>query len=327
MLKTYNMLVNLNRRATAPIASTPAHFHLRKPGLQIRRTAAMAPAAAGKTLVSFDVDGTLIRSRGVSANKLHKDAYAQAFKEIFNLDTHIDVIQHHGSTDPLIAIMVLEHHGISKEDALKKMPQLNECMIKYYLEYAKTRAGEGLEKLAGVEELLKALKAHPDAVSCLVTGNLEPIGWAKMEALGLLGLFSEPRFGGFGTDFCSGDTAETWKDRTELVRFAAHKGRVALKLDGENGAPLGDLASLAGSNEGLDKGWSSRVHVGDTPMDIKAALAAGAKALGVATGVFSKEQLEACAPGNPNLVVVESFENTAATLAAMGLSPSKVAAN
>eukprot|EP00983_Pelagomonas_calceolata_P041031 1137869-Pelagomonas_calceolata.AAC.3 len=45
-------------------------------------------------------------------------------------------------------------------------------------------------------------------------------------------------------------------------------------------APLGDLASLAGSNEGLDKGWSSRVHVGDTPMDIKAALAAGAKALG-----------------------------------------------
>eukprot|EP00983_Pelagomonas_calceolata_P106345 1159223-Pelagomonas_calceolata.AAC.2 len=37
--------------------------------------------------------GTLIRSRGVSANKLHKDAYAQAFKEIFNLDTHIDVMR------------------------------------------------------------------------------------------------------------------------------------------------------------------------------------------------------------------------------------------
>ncbi|KAF5841594.1 halo-acid dehalogenase-like hydrolase [Dunaliella salina] len=267
------MLANLNRRLSTPLSSTPSH-HLSKPSVT-RRAAAMAPATAGKTLVSFDVDGTLIRSRGLSANKLHKDAYAQAFKEIFNLDTHIDVIQHHGSTDPLIAIMVLEHHGISKEDALKKMPQLNECMIKYYLEYAKTRAGEGLEKLAGVEELLRALKAHPDAVSCL----------------------------------------------------AAHKGRVALKLDGENGAPLGDLASLAGKNEGLDNGWSSRVHVGDTPMDIKAALAAGAKALGVATGVFSKEQLEACAPGNPNLVVVESFEDTAATLAAMGLSPSKVAAN
>eukprot|EP00983_Pelagomonas_calceolata_P041033 1137869-Pelagomonas_calceolata.AAC.5 len=57
-------------------------------------------------------------------------------------------------------------------------------------------------------------------IACIPSGNLEPIGWAKMEALGLLGLFSEPRFGGFGTDFCSGDTAETWKDRTELVRFA-----------------------------------------------------------------------------------------------------------
>lgn len=35
--------------------------------------------------------------------------------------------------------------------------------------------------------------------SCLMhlicAGNLEPIGWAKMEALGLLGLFTEPRFG------------------------------------------------------------------------------------------------------------------------------------
>jgi len=42
-----------------------------------------------------------------------------------------------------------------------------------------------------------------------------------MEALGLLELFTEPRFGGFGTDFCSGDTEETWKDRTELVRFVS----------------------------------------------------------------------------------------------------------
>lgn len=54
----------------------------------------------------------------------------------------------------------------------------------------------------------------------LVTGNLEPIGWGKMSALGILPDFSQPLFGGFGSDFCSGNTAETWKDRAELVRIA-----------------------------------------------------------------------------------------------------------
>jgi hypothetical protein len=52
----------------------------------------------------------------LQANKLHKDAFAQGFKQVFGLDTHIDVIKHHGSTDPLIVIKVLEHHGISKEE-------------------------------------------------------------------------------------------------------------------------------------------------------------------------------------------------------------------
>jgi hypothetical protein len=34
---------------------------------------------------------------------------------VFGLDTNIDVVEHHGSTDPLIVLKVLEHHGIPKE--------------------------------------------------------------------------------------------------------------------------------------------------------------------------------------------------------------------
>ena len=64
-----------------------------------------------------------------------------------------------------------------------------------------------------------------DVLTCLVTGNLEPIGWGKMRALGLLPLFSEPRFGGFGSDHCSGNTLESWRDREELVRIAAARAR------------------------------------------------------------------------------------------------------
>jgi hypothetical protein len=34
---------------------------------------------------------------------------------VFGIDTHIDVIEHHGGTDPLIAVKVMMHHGIKKE--------------------------------------------------------------------------------------------------------------------------------------------------------------------------------------------------------------------
>lgn len=46
------------------------------------------------------------------------------------------------------------------------------------------------------------LQARPDVACCLVTGNLEPIGWGKMAALGVQDLFTAPCFGGFGSDYC-----------------------------------------------------------------------------------------------------------------------------
>ena len=33
------------------------------------------------------------------------------------------------------------------------------------------------------------------------------------------------RFGGFGSDHCSGNTLESWRDREELVRIAASRAR------------------------------------------------------------------------------------------------------
>lgn len=69
-------------------------------------------------LISFDVDGTLMSSTGATSNFLHKAAFTYGFQRVFDIDTHIDVIKHHGGTDPLIAVKVLEHHGVDKEEVL-----------------------------------------------------------------------------------------------------------------------------------------------------------------------------------------------------------------
>ena len=43
-------------------------------------------------LITFDVDGTLIRSVGDRANHLHKRAFAHAFLEVFGVKGHCDVL-------------------------------------------------------------------------------------------------------------------------------------------------------------------------------------------------------------------------------------------
>ena len=58
------------------------------------------------------MDGTLIRSVGADANALHKLAFAEGMRQVFGVDTNIDDIKHHGSTDPLILVSVLAHHGV-----------------------------------------------------------------------------------------------------------------------------------------------------------------------------------------------------------------------
>ena len=95
-----------------------------------------AQAQGMTTLITFDVDGTLIRTVGTDSNRcilwawppvspllclqckrhmgccrLHKEAFAHAWRNVFDLETDIDTMKHHGLTDPLILVSMLEHHG------------------------------------------------------------------------------------------------------------------------------------------------------------------------------------------------------------------------
>lgn len=250
----------------------------------------MAPVAphaqAPKTLVTFDVDGTLIRAVGSDANKFHKDAFAYGFKKVYGLDTHIDVIHHHGSTDQLVAADVLRFHGVDEKNIWEKMPKMCEAMLEHAAS-ASEEAAAGLELLPGVKELLETLAARDDVVVALVTGNLEPIAWTKMRRLGIHRHFTSPGVGGFGSDHTL---------RGELVKIAAD--RCAETLGVEVGATI---------------------HVGDTPNDVVAAGYAGAAALGVTTGVFTREQLEAAVQGGAKCVVLDGLADLPAVLEALEL--------
>ncbi|KAG0571833.1 hypothetical protein KC19_VG046800 [Ceratodon purpureus] len=210
-------------------------------------------------LITFDVDGTLIRSIGDKANHLHKRAFAHAFLEVFGISGNCDVLPCHGKTDQMIILDSLEYYGIPRPRVQAKMKEVMVSMVNYFRENRRD-IGKGLELLPGVRNLLETLSSHPDVVFGLVTGNLVEIGWMKMEGLGVRHLFTRPNFGGFGSDH--------W-NRGELVNLAARR-----------------------ASKSFPGGFKLRAHVGDTPADVRAAHFGQALAIGVCTGVFSNNDLE-----------------------------------
>ena len=66
-------------------------------------------------VLCIDVDGTLIRSIGRDANKLHKEGFHTACKEVFGVDIDVESLRHHGQTDPMILVKMCLAGGISKE--------------------------------------------------------------------------------------------------------------------------------------------------------------------------------------------------------------------
>jgi phosphoglycolate phosphatase len=115
--------------------------------------------------------------------------------------------------------------------------------------------------------------ARRGALLGVATGNLEMIGWIKIEEAGLREWF---RFGGFSDQFSI---------RSELIGQAARKAR-----------------EMAG------KGASICV-VGDTPRDIEAARANFLPVIAVATGKYSFDELlqhqpEVCASSLADLMTL-----------------------
>lgn len=113
--------------------------------------------------------------------------------------------------------------------------------------------------LPGVRELLDWLRTRGDVMSLLLTGNTAAGARAKLSHYGLADYF---RWGAF---------SDGAPDRPAIARHA-------LEL----------IRALTGADPVLDRTYV----IGDTPRDIRCAQAIGARAVAVASGTYSAEELE-----------------------------------
>jgi phosphoglycolate phosphatase-like HAD superfamily hydrolase len=182
-----------------------------------------------------------------------------------------------GKTDPQIVRDLMRHDGHS--DAVID-ERLGDVLSRY-----SERLGVELSDASyrpyvhpGVFALLDALESRDDVVLGLLTGNIELGATQKLRAVGL-----DPRrfvVGAFGSDH---------EERLSLPAIASARAREQLGVDPE------------------------LVVVGDTPADVACGAGAKRRAIAVATGRYSVDELAACKPA----AVFADLSDTAAVMAAM----------
>ncbi len=159
----------------------------------------------GQDAYLFDIDGTLLRTR----DRIHVDSFASSVQRVTGFEITLSGILLHGSTDTAILREACKQAGIPAEVLEAHVEAVLEAMCSTV---EKRRHEFDLVRMPGVEEMLRHL-AKRGALLGVGTGNLEMIGWTKVEEAGLREWF---RFGGFSDHF---------PVRSELIGHAAGKAR------------------------------------------------------------------------------------------------------
>jgi len=213
-------------------------------------------------LLLFDIDGTLLDTRGSGAGAL-LDAVEEVFGVARDSLPPLDLA---GATDGGVVRKLFTDAG---------QPMTEERAKAYresYLAHLQRRLRSDLfagRLLPAVEPLLEALAGHDHVHLGLLTGNLRSGAMMKLERFDIHHHFIDGAFG---------DDAE---DRNLL-------GPVAMQR-------MSAARSTVFAPEDV-------IVIGDTPKDVSCAHACGARCLAVATGAFGVEQLQAhkpwrCVPG------------------------------
>jgi len=207
-------------------------------------------------LVLFDIDGTLVLTKGAG-----RRALAAALLRVYGTAGLIDAYDFRGKTDPRIVADLMGAAGLAPEVI---HAGLGEC-FEAYARGLVGEIGDGqcVTLLPGVAALVRRLDTTEGVVLGLLTGNIEEGARIKLAPTGLWPYF---RTGAFGSDD---------GDRRRLPSLAARRAQA---LTGHAFRPEDVLV------------------IGDTPLDIECARAFGAVAVAVATGFHPYAELEALKP-------------------------------
>jgi len=209
----------------------------------------------------FDIDGTLLVTRDL----VHWNALHQAMLEAYGVDATIEGISYHGMTDLSILRAALAREGIQDGRFEAALPKALEIVCR---EVDANRAEIRPQVCTGIPALLTELRSQGKLLG-VASGNLESVGWHKIEAARLRQFFSF----GFYSDRC--------ETRAGIFQTAVERVRQALGPEART------------------------CFIGDTPADVRAAKEIGALIVAVASGTFKFEELEAC---GPDLCVVDCEE-------------------
>ncbi len=180
-------------------------------------------------------------------------ALRRGFLQEFGLVEDLTAVEISGRTDSGIARRVLDKHGL--EATPENLHRFFEGYLRQLELELPTRSGR---VLPGVLPLLHCLRERAHISLGLLTGNLERGARLKLQHYGVQGIFA---FGAYADDH---------HDRNMLGGFA-----------------LGRAKEI----HGVEFDPARTYVIGDTPHDITCARACGARAIAVATGSFSVEQL------------------------------------
>ena len=182
------------------------------------------------------------------------ESWKLAFDELYGIPADIGEFTDTGMTDPAVGRKTFES-VLHREPERKEFTRLLERRLHHL--HQTVEESDGYRVLPGVEELLPKL-IEDGYLLGLVTGNLEAAAHIKLHRAKLNRFFS---FGGYGSDS---------NDRGELTRIGL--GRCSL-VYGENVPPQQALV------------------VGDTPLDVAGAHAAGMECVGVGSHHYDADQL------------------------------------
>jgi len=211
-----------------------------------------------RLLVLWDVDYTLVDSGGVG-----RELYHVSFRDMFGRQMP-EPASMAGRTDRAIMTEVLALAGEAEPRRhidgfhaviAARAPGLADLVLQR--SRALPGAAAALAALAAVGTTTGAA-----VVQSLLTGNIRPLAEVKLSPLGLIRHL----------DLDAGAYGDAHEVRAELVPLARRNAAAAY---------------------GHEFSGPSTVLVGDTPLDVAAALATGARAVGVCTGEYSAAHLAA----------------------------------